>query len=1089
MNRCRDGMIASTGVSKPLISRLVFVFLMGWFGASVAMAETQTLQPNVFLGQWHVLGPLPKSSEASTGVMEEFFDDEQTLRAGYVRLFNNQVFTWKRHDAPSVDFRRVFGEWGKGGENVVGYAYTEFVSPKDQELLLGIAHDDEVRGWLNGEEFCRYELRTSALTDSKLERVSVRKGLNTLLLKVGQGNQGWEVAARFRPTDVDEPLLSFKCTPADRQERYPTFDVVFLDKDNQILATHQCGGLRESHSDEGRGVYTLFAKLPVRNGSASETQEEAPAKVRITAQPVGMLPVDRTFDWDDIHRRRPVIKLAASSPIRLRIVDNANGKPIKGAQAFVDRVGMSENVTDQAGLLTLPDVQPMQWRLFGVADGFAAKVLYPAFPYGSVQTIRLNRGGKILRGTVVSSDGTPLEGATVSVGYTREYEPTVTTDSKGQFKVVSLSQSLQSIRPTVSCDGYVTQQSFTQQLNDNGETVVHWSLQPAAVIAGRIVDDTTKNPIAGAKVIAGTSRFVRSNPETVSDADGRFTLQSLPSGTIVLHAISENHAPVMQSVSVKRGHTTNADFSLPKGNAITGVVNDVDGNPIEGVRLICDTWKNHRIFDRDAYTNSRGEFSLGHMPDSEAEVHVLKREFVSKRDLMVKGGDQVQVQLKPVLTHRITVRAADTGAMVPGLTLHRGYLWQPGSRPSWQSSRYEMDRYFDKLAGEMKYPVDENSSYTMLWRFRAPGFKDAVVKFPANSKEAVSVDVKMEKAATFRAVVVDEQTKKPLPNVAVALFSSDDPLRSNYVDYRSLWRYVQDGNFTGTFGVSNLQGVVTMTMPENPDEVGIALVSKNGASPIGAFSEIVPTDEADESKANAPVSLAFPRPGRLKGQLIRADKPMPNTYVKIQQEFSQGRFSPFGDRQGYSNGYWVSGRVATNANGEFDFGGLGPGTYRLYRSFHYQFPGGQMSRSVLTTPQTITIEPGQTVDHEFRLPDGQNLTGTIADEDGQPLADCLIQLSKRAGSNAWDATTSDSNGKFKLEHVPAGSYRLLAEHFPASERYTGRPQLSGTVNVDVANDPVSVKVTMKDPNAQKRTNAVPRPTPSLLQKLFQSLGG
>ncbi|WP_419189685.1 carboxypeptidase regulatory-like domain-containing protein [Stieleria marina] len=1023
----------------------------------------------------------------SSGLTEEFFADEEKLRAGYVRLFDNQVFVWKSDDKPGVGFRDAFRRWGKDGEHMVAYAYTEFISPMQQQLLLGLAHDDEVRGWLNGEEVCRSEDRGNATTDSLLKRVTVQKGLNTLLLRVGQGTHSWEVAARFRPVDVADPLLSFRCLPNNNSDRFPKFTVTLLDQRDRVLATHHCGGYREGTADDKRGVYSLFATLPesaqasIRaNGTRGERE---PAKVRLTANPVGMKPIDETYDWVDIHHRRPIVHLQASSPFRLRLIDNATGKAIPNARAFVEDDGMSVNKADDTGHLSVDGVSPMQWRMFAVAEGFAAKVVYAVFPFGNLHTVKLNRGGKVLRGTVVDKAGLPLPGAKVDVGHTGGYRPIVMTDSQGRFEIVSLNQSLQTLRPMVSCDGYVTQQGFQQSLDPDGPTDVRWTLQTAAEIAGTIVDAATNKPIAGAMVVAGTSRFTSNVPETTSDLTGRFKLQNLAHGTVVLHAISDRHAPQLQIVSVKQGVAATADFELSTGKHVTGVVTDEDGDPVADAHLVCDTWNSHRMFARDTYTNSRGEFTLQNMPDTPTEVHVLKREFISQRNLMVTGGDRVEVELRPVLTHRISVRVAETGDRVPGLTINRGYLWQQGARPSWQSGRYEAERYFDKLSGVMTIPGDENTTYTSLWRFRAPGFQDAIAKIPAQCREAISIDIEMQKASTFTAVVVDDQTKKPLSNVAVALFSGEDPLRSNYVDYRSLWTCIQDGNFTGTFAISNAQGQVILSVPAKPEETAIALVSKDGASPIGRYSRVASEMTTTAAGSEKLITLAFPRPCRLKGRVMQAGSPMSNAKVQLRKlGESANDDAASGHRDSYSIGYGVSGQLATNSKGEFDFGGVGAGRYQLSRSFRYQFPGTQMSRSVSLNSQTVVLEPGQTFTHEMMLPAGQSVKGVVANEAGKPIADCLIQLSIDGETDSYDATTSDAAGEFEFVHIPSGHYRLKSEHFDASERYTGRPTLTAVEDVKVEADDVSVTVSMR--NVDQKPAAT-----GLLQKFFRSFGG
>lgn len=1067
----------------PALVNLIFRTAIAAFFALITINHTsatadeiQNLELNVFLKQWNVLGPFPKASKESNGIDEEFFAREADVQAGFARLYRNRLFTWRTFDTPMVEFRRVFETWGDDGDNVVAYAYTEFISPQQQELLLGIGHDDEVRGWLNGQEFCHYAERTSAITDSKLERVSVQKGVNRLLLKVGQGTTGWEVAARFRPLEIDAPLLTFRCDPSDRPDRNPDFDVTLLDAQNRPLASHRCGGFRTSHGAEGGGVYSLYAPMP----------SVQPASVLLTSRPNGMKPVEETHSWSEIQRRQTIVKLEASSPIKLRILDSQNGKPIPGARASVDNVGLSEGVANASGIVSVNDVSPMQWRMFAVAEGYVAKVVYPDFPYGKVQTIKLPRGGKTLRGSVVDAAGKPLAGASIGAGYSNDYQPAVQTDERGEFEIFGLAQNLSTLDLTLSCDGFVTRANVRPILKDKGPTEVQWMLSPAATLTGIVVDAKTGEPVADAKVTVGTDRFGRNNPETRTDSEGRYLLSSLNSGSAVVNVISSNFAPTVETVVVKATQQVTANFQLEAGKSVTGVVADSKGKPISGVHLVCDTWNSQRMFDRDAYTDVNGRFELPHMPSTAVEVHVLKREFVSKRDLMVTGGETVNLKLRPIVNHQVTVRDAATEALVPGLTINQGYRWDANREVSWQSSRYYADRYFNKLTGELKFPTNESNSYNMLWRFRATGYVDEIVEVPQDSTEGMSVDVKLRRAPTFVATVVEKETGKPLRDVAVALVTQEDRLRSNYVEYRSLRRYLDDGHFTGRYAVSDGSGRVKLSVADDPEATAIALVAKDGANLLGLFSDLAPgvtgtvADRTGELPGNAAtIELQFPKSGTLRGRLTQADQPLVSDLIhlrKINTTEGQNVYRAADYRQWFG----VSGQLTTDADGQFDFGGLGPGTYQLHRSFHFDFPGGQSSQSIYLTSKTITLASGEDGVVNIALPAGQTVSAKVVEKDGAPAAGCLVKLEGGKSQGTYAAAKSDSDGNVQFANIPAGTWTITMQQYVSNGQYSYQPTTTGTTRVEVDDERVSVEI--------KLAPAKPAEAPSLLNRVFDFFG-
>lgn len=88
-----------------------------------------------------------------------------------------------------IDFDDVFG--GRKYESVA-YALTYLHAPQDMDATLAVGSDDLAIMWLNGEQVYRYDLRGRAYT-SKDDRVEVklRKGSNTLLVKINQGGGDW----------------------------------------------------------------------------------------------------------------------------------------------------------------------------------------------------------------------------------------------------------------------------------------------------------------------------------------------------------------------------------------------------------------------------------------------------------------------------------------------------------------------------------------------------------------------------------------------------------------------------------------------------------------------------------------------------------------------------------------------------------------------------------------------------------------------------------------------------------------------------------------------------------------------------------
>src|SRR5687767_13272676 len=81
--------------------------------------------------------------------------------------------------------------------------------------------------------------------------------------------------------------------------------------------------------------------------------------------------------------------------------------------------------------------------------------------------------------------------------------------------------------------------------------------QGTASVTGRVVDSTTTQPVAGARVT-----ILGSTSGTLTDRDGRYLLQGLAGGSVTMRAQRIGFAPQDQIVTLSEGSTVTADFAL-----------------------------------------------------------------------------------------------------------------------------------------------------------------------------------------------------------------------------------------------------------------------------------------------------------------------------------------------------------------------------------------------------------------------------------------------------------------------------------------------------------------------------------------------
>ncbi len=85
---------------------------------------------------------------------------------------------------------------GRPGDNAVAYAFTTIDSPQGREAFLAVGSDDGCRIWLNGKVVHDVLAARGVTPDEDLAPVSLKKGENTLLVKVENGTGGWGFCLR-----------------------------------------------------------------------------------------------------------------------------------------------------------------------------------------------------------------------------------------------------------------------------------------------------------------------------------------------------------------------------------------------------------------------------------------------------------------------------------------------------------------------------------------------------------------------------------------------------------------------------------------------------------------------------------------------------------------------------------------------------------------------------------------------------------------------------------------------------------------------------------------------------------------------------
>ena len=222
--------------------------------------------------------------------------------------------------------------------------------------------------------------------------------------------------------------------------------------------------------------------------------------------------------------------------------------------------------------------------------------------------------------------------AAVAIGlfvHGRSDEPTHVSEA-------SVTSTAPPISPTViDVDGM--EQTDRREIDVAAEVSVapmrEWPVPAGdADVRGRVVDDATGMPVAGAAVWLGYSTYFEPSPPSFSvatDDGGRFAIADVdPQGFRTLHIWSDDHAPLSHELDVPPQRIANergvdaGTVRLLRGTRLTGRVIDHDGSAVPGADLFllvsraAESFlpsKSRHIGNADA----TGAFSIDRVPPSD----------------------------------------------------------------------------------------------------------------------------------------------------------------------------------------------------------------------------------------------------------------------------------------------------------------------------------------------------------------------------------------------------------------------------------------------------------------------------------------
>lgn len=141
-----------------------------------------------YFTDWHIIGPFDNTERkglAAEYAPEKQFDPSQTYTGK-----NGAAVKWRAYDDKSggyINFLKLFDE----KKDVVSYAYRTMKLPEAKIVKFGIGSNDGVKVWVNGKLVLDRPVSRKAIPNDDQISVPMKKGENTILVKVDQLANKW----------------------------------------------------------------------------------------------------------------------------------------------------------------------------------------------------------------------------------------------------------------------------------------------------------------------------------------------------------------------------------------------------------------------------------------------------------------------------------------------------------------------------------------------------------------------------------------------------------------------------------------------------------------------------------------------------------------------------------------------------------------------------------------------------------------------------------------------------------------------------------------------------------------------------------
>lgn len=469
--------------------------------------------------------------------------------------------------------------------------------------------------------------------------------------------------------------------------------------------------------------------------------------------------------------------------LELTLVD-ANRSPLADGKAREYSAAEADSVmSDSRGMLfiELPDLSD-SFALRVRKEGFVPKLVVwdfrrPEMVRPQRFTLKMERG-RTIGGIVRNQKGEPVEGANVLVclrgSRNRDrtapriendvWEAPAPTDSSGRWKFHDAPDNLEFLHVRLEHPEYVSNENVVEMppADDFKNEAAILILRQGTPCEGTVTDSQGR-PIEGVEVISGArGEGSPSKPTRMTDADGHYRFGGISlerHREAILSFRKEGYAPELVELS-PCSTLIRQDVVLPPGNELRVRFVEKEGVPIGNVMLVVNHWRKHRPFHLAFRGDAEGFLTWADAP-ADAIGYCILHDSYQPQEVKLTAAPAVQtvvLQRHGMISGRVV--DAKTKHPIPVFRLTKGRIFH--ERREWSDWSHQQARTFHDGQYEMligRPVVMDNREggpgeigYHRV-RIDADGYRPAISREIANEEERAECDFELESSPGLQGTV------------------------------------------------------------------------------------------------------------------------------------------------------------------------------------------------------------------------------------------------------------------------------------------------------------------------------------------------